>query len=279
MMRGRRTEEGKPVSEATGELARPAVLVDGVSKTFELDGRPLTVLDGISFGARSGEFCTIVGPSGCGKSTLLRIIADIIPPSSGNVAVDGAPAAVARKSRKFGFVFQEPVLLPWRTALENVELPLAVAKRNRAQERHRAAELLDMVGLKGFEAARPSELSGGMSRRVAIARALVLEPEILLLDEPFGALDEITRQKMNLELQRIWSESGTTALLVTHNVSEAVFLSDRVFVMGRNPGRFIAEVDIQLPRPRTLDLLRDPQFFAYTGNLTRLLLSAAEGGA
>ena len=255
---------------------QPAISVKDVSKAFELEGRELLALSKISFDVKDGEFISIVGPSGCGKSTLLRIIADIIQPSSGVVAVHGGPAAEARKARKFGFVFQEPVLFPWRTALENVELPLTVAKRNAKEEKRRAAELLELVGLSGFESAQPSELSGGMSRRVAIARALVLQPEILLLDEPFGALDEITRQRMNLELQRIWAESGTTALLVTHNVGEAVFLSDRVFVMGTKPGRFVSEVPIDLPRPRTVELLEKPEFFKYSARLTHLLLSATE---
>jgi NitT/TauT family transport system ATP-binding protein len=255
---------------------QPAISVKDVSKAFELEGRELLVLSKISFDVKDGEFISIVGPSGCGKSTLLRIIADIIQPSSGVVTVHGGPAAEARKARKFGFVFQEPVLFPWRTALENVELPLTVAKRNAKEEKRHAAELLELVGLSGFESAQPSELSGGMSRRVAIARALVLQPEILLLDEPFGALDEITRQKMNLELQRIWAESGTTALLVTHNVGEAVFLSDRVFVMGTKPGRFVSEVPIDLPRPRTVELLEKPEFFTYSARLTHLLLSATE---
>jgi NitT/TauT family transport system ATP-binding protein len=261
---------------ANTKLERSAITVDNVSKVFELDRRPLTVLSEISFSLKDGEFCSIVGPSGCGKSTLLRIIADIVQPSSGAVAVHGGSAAAARKARKFGFVFQDPVLLPWRTALENVELPLTVAGRNTKEERRRAADLLELVGLSGFESARPSELSGGMGRRVAIARALVLQPEILLLDEPFGALDEITRQRMNLELQRIWTESGTTALLVTHNVGEAAFLSDRVFVMGTKPGRFVSEVLIDLPRPRTARLLEKSEYFEYSARLTRLLMTATE---
>ncbi|ABG05943.1 ABC transporter related [Rubrobacter xylanophilus DSM 9941] len=250
-----------------------AISVKDVSKVFELEGRELLVLSSISFKVKDGEFVSIIGPSGCGKSTLLRIIADIVNPSSGTVMVHGGSAAEARKARKFGFVFQDPVLLPWRTALENVELPLIIAKRNTKEERRRAAELFELVGLSGFESAQPSELSGGMSRRVAIARALVLQPEILLLDEPFGALDEITRQKMNLELQRIWAESRTTALLVTHNVGEAVFLSDRVFVMGTKPGRLISDVAINLPRPRNAELLEKPEFFQYSAHLTRLLMS------
>ncbi len=248
----------------------------GVTKTFDLEGRPLTALEDVSFTVREGEFLAIIGPSGCGKSTLLRLIADVLPGTAGTILVHGAPPDAARRARRFGFVFQDPVLLPWRSALENVELPLQVARVGTAERRRRAHELLELVGLAGFESARPSALSGGMARRVAIARALALEPEILLLDEPFGALDEITRQRLNTELLRVWSETKTTAVLVTHNVSEAVYLSDRVLVMGTRPGRIVADLRIELPRPRAVELLQAEEFFRYTSRLSEHLLSTTE---
>ncbi len=256
----------------------PAIELDGVTRRFQLDGGDFTALERISLSIARGEFVSLVGPSGCGKSTLLRIISGLLAPTDGTVSIGGQPPAAARAAREFGFVFQDPVLLPWRTALENVELPALVARQGtKAERRARARELLELVGLGDFAGAAPTRLSGGMQRRVGIARALVLDPSILLLDEPFGALDEITRQKMNSELLRIWSERRTTALLVTHNVGEAVYLSDRVFVMAARPGRIVAEVEIDLPRPRTLDLLEQERFFAHTKELTRLLLHDGEG--
>ncbi|ADB51179.1 ABC transporter ATP-binding protein [Conexibacter woesei] len=263
-----------PVDDAA---AAPAIELADVTQNFALDGLDFTALERISLSIARGEFVSLVGPSGCGKSTLLRIIAGLLAPSGGTVSIGGQDPATARAAREFGFVFQDPVLLPWRTALENVELPALVAKQgSKADRRAHARELLELVGLGDFAAAPPAALSGGMQRRVGIARALALDPSILLLDEPFGALDEITRQKMNSELLRIWSERRTTALLVTHNVGEAVYLSDRVFVMAARPGRIVAEVAIDLPRPRTLDLLEQERFFAHTKELTRLLLHDAE---
>ena len=254
-----------------------AIVVSGLGKVFSLNGQNLQVLSDLNISVRQGEFCSIIGPSGCGKSTLLRILADIASPSGGSVAILGDTPAAARRGRKLGFVFQEPALLPWRTSLQNVELPLTVLGVGRNERIARARKILDLVGLSDFEKARPAQLSGGMARRVAIARSLVLEPPILLLDEPFGGLDEITRQRMNLELQRIWSEAKhTTAVLVTHNVGEAVFLSDRVFVMTARPGRVAAEVIIDLPRPRRLELLQEEKFFDYQRRLTRVLYVGGE---
>jgi NitT/TauT family transport system ATP-binding protein len=271
----------KPIDRTGGPTAEPAVAaidVHGVCQRFDIDGDTFTALQDIALSIRAGEFVSLVGPSGCGKSTLLRIIAGLLAPTGGEVRIGGQSAAAARTAREFGFVFQDPVLLPWRTALENVELPMVVAKQGGASERReRARALLDLVGLADFERAAPSKLSGGMQRRVGIARALALDPSILLLDEPFGALDEITRQRMNAELLRIWSERQTTALLVTHNVGEAVYLSDRVFVMAARPGRIVAEVPIELPRPRTLEMLEGERFFQYTRELTRLLLHDDSG--
>jgi NitT/TauT family transport system ATP-binding protein len=269
-----RPQLSRPIGEP--ERRQRAILVEGISKTFTLEGKQFTALENVAFAVDDGEFLSIIGPSGCGKSTLLRLIGDVIPSSGGVISIHGGSAADARRSRRLGFVFQDPVLLPWRTAIENVELPLVLAGVGSTERRRRAQELLQLVGLAGFERARPNALSGGMARRVAIARALVLEPDILLLDEPFGALDEITRQRMNGELLRIWSETRTTAVLVTHNVSEAAYLSDRVLVMGTRPGRIVAEVQIDLPRPRTLELLEDQAFFRYTSRLSHHLLTSVE---
>jgi NitT/TauT family transport system ATP-binding protein len=272
----------RPATSAAHDQAPPspgraggaAVSLAGVSKRFLLPGRELLALHEVSLTVTEGEFVSVIGPSGCGKSTLLRLVAGLIEPSAGTITIAGEPPAQARARRELGFVFQEPTLLPWRTALDNVTLLLEVARRGSAAERRqRGLELLELVGLRDFAQARPAKLSGGMQRRVGIARALALDPKILLLDEPFGALDEITRQRMNMELLNIWTHRATTALLVTHNVGEAVFLSDRVLVMATNPGRMVAEVSVDLPRPRSLDLLQDQVFFGLSARLTRLLHS------
>lgn len=257
-------------------MSDEAISVSGLAKQFSLNGQVLPVLTDVNIRIGQGEFCSIIGPSGCGKSTLLRILADIVPPSAGSVAVLGDSPSAARRGRKLGFVFQEPALLPWRTALQNVELPLIVSGVGRNERTKRARAVLNLVGLGEFERARPAQLSGGMARRVAIARSLVLQPSLLLLDEPFAGLDEITRQRLNLELQRIWLEGRQTAVLVTHNVGEAVFLSDRVFVMTARPGRMAAEVSISLPRPRPLSLLQDERFYDYQRRLTEVLYSGGD---
>jgi NitT/TauT family transport system ATP-binding protein len=254
-------------------LGSAAVSISGLCKRFKLTDREFVALQDISMEVREGEFLSLIGPSGCGKSTLLRLVAGLIEPSSGSLSIGEETPAQARARCELGFVFQEPTLLPWRTALENVTLLTEVARRGSADERRRRGqELLDLVGLADFADAVPAKLSGGMQRRVGIAMALALDPRILLLDEPFGGLDEITRQRMNMELLRIWAQQRTTTVLVTHNVGEAVFLSDRVLVMGTRPGRLIAEVVIDLPRPRRLELLQDERFFAFSSTLMRLLL-------
>jgi NitT/TauT family transport system ATP-binding protein len=238
-----------------------AIEVADVTKEFELPSGRLEALAGISFSVPAEEFVTIIGPSGCGKSTLLRILADIYHPTSGSVSIGGQSPREARRRRELGVVFQDPTLFPWRDVLGNVLLPLKIAGRLNAQTRKEARALLELVGLSGFEKARPDQLSGGMKQRAAIARSLVLGPKVLLLDEPFGALDEITRQRMNLELLRIWGESGTTAVLITHSLSEAVFLSDRILVMSPRPGRIVEEIAVDLPRPRTPEMVREQRFF------------------
>lgn len=225
-------------------------------------GEPVIALDKIDMHVPAGQFAAIIGPSGCGKSTLLRLIADVMQPFAGSITLGGESPAAARHAQSLGFVFQAPTLLPWRSVTQNIELPLDVVGRKSAKRSARTtAELIELVGLRGFEDALPHTLSGGMQQRVAIARALMLTPDILLLDEPFGALDEITRQRMNLELLRIWSESATSALLVTHSIAEAVFMSDRVYVMSARPGRISTVIDIPLERPRRLEMMRTPVFF------------------
>jgi NitT/TauT family transport system ATP-binding protein len=236
-----------------------AIVLDHVSKSFVIDRKPVKALDDISLNLPDGGFAALIGPSGCGKSTLLRLIADILEPDTGSLAIGGLPPAKARLRHEIGFVFQDATLLPWRNVLENVRLPIEVAGRTVADPADPRA-LIELVGLADFIHARPAQLSGGMQQRVAIARALALRPKVLLLDEPFGALDEITRQRMNLELLRIWRETGTSAVLVTHSIGEAVFMADRVYVLAAHPGRLVASIEIDLPRPRTLALMRTTAF-------------------
>jgi NitT/TauT family transport system ATP-binding protein len=214
-----------------------------------------------------GEFLSIVGPSGCGKSTLLRIVADLVPPTSGTVEVNGKPARQARRDRDFGIVFQTPVLYEWRSITRNVQLPLELMGYSAADRKERARQMLELVGLSGFEKHLPWQLSGGMQQRVSIARALSFEPSLLLMDEPFGALDEITRDRMNMELQRIWMETSTSVLFITHSIAEAVFLSDRALVMSSRPGSIDHEVDIPLPRPRTEAIREQDDFFHLSGEI------------
>jgi NitT/TauT family transport system ATP-binding protein len=219
------------------------------------------VLTDISFEVAESELCILLGPSGCGKSTLLRIIGDLIRPTRGNVVVNGKPADRARRDRDYGMVFQAPVLFEWRTVEENVKLPLEIQGTGSAQRTARAREMLDLVELSDFLKHYPYQLSGGMQQRVAIARALSFEPAILLMDEPFGALDEMTRERMNSEVLRIWEQTGTTIVFVTHSIPEAVFLSSRVVVMSARPGRIVRVIDVDLPRPRNEDSRESRRYF------------------
>ena len=234
--------------------------IQNVSKSFTLAGRAVPAISDVSLELAPGQFGALIGPSGCGKSTLLRMVADVIAPTAGRITIGGAPPQQARREHQIGFVFQEATLLPWRSVLENVRLPLEMLGADAAKPARSPEELVRLVGLAGYEHARPSQLSGGMQQRCAIARALVASPQILLLDEPFGALDEVMRYRMNFELLRIRAESRTTALMVTHSIEEAVLMADRIFVFAAQPGRLVEVVDVSLPRPRRLSTLDDARF-------------------
>jgi len=237
----------------------PILEADALRMTFaDPDRAAFLALDSMSLAVADGEFLAVVGPSGCGKSTLLRLLAGLLQPISGNVSFRGQPLTAPR--REIGFVFQRANLMPWRTALQNIVLPLEISHVPRAEIAARAQDLVALVGLDGFAGAYPRQLSGGMQQRVALARALIHEPSILLLDEPFGSLDALTRERMNAELLRIWTVHQRTVVMVTHSISEAVFLADRVLVMSPRPGRVRAEFAITLPRPRPLALTSEPEF-------------------
>ena len=238
-----------------------AVQFDGVNKTF---GTGIAV-DRADFAVEANQFVSIVGPSGCGKSTLLRLAAGLIAPTRGSIRVGGTP--VAGPISDVGMVFQTPVLLPWRTTLTNILFVAEIGGKKAARHEDRALELIALAGLAGFENAYPHELSGGMQQRAAICRALLLNPPLILMDEPFGALDVMTRERMGFELQKIWSASRNTVLFVTHSITEAVLLSDTVIVMTSRPGRVQDIVAVDLPRPRGVDVLQDPRFLALSGRV------------
>ncbi len=259
---------------AASGASAAAVTCRNIGVRFFTERRSVVALQNLNVEVPRGEFLTLLGPSGCGKSTLLRVVADLISPTQGSLDVLGASPSQARLRRDIGFVFQDPALLPWRTALQNVELPLQVA-RDRIQSAKKARatpqELLELVGLKGAENAYPHELSGGMRQRVSIARALVSDPRVLLMDEPFGALDEITRDRLNEELRRVWKELGMTIMFVTHSIYEAAYLGQRVMMMAANPGRVQEMVSVDLPEDRTLAIRETSQFVALTAYLRRVL--------
>ena len=238
------------------------VRLRGVGKTFAIrDGGATIALKDIDLDIAPGEFVSLIGPSGCGKSTLLRVVGDLIDVSGGTVEVNGKPAHQARRDRDYGMVFQAPVLFDWRTVEANVRLPLEVMNISGAERQRRVREMLELVDLGGFVKHYPQQLSGGMQQRVAIARALCFEPRILLMDEPFGALDEMTRERLNAEVLRIWQQTGTTVIFVTHSIPEAVFLSTRVVVMSARPGRITHVIDIDLPQPRTEATRESERYF------------------
>ncbi|MEO8571406.1 MAG: ABC transporter ATP-binding protein [Chloroflexota bacterium] len=233
----------------------------GIGKIFGSGHAAVTALESIDLTIRQGEFVSLIGPSGCGKSTLLRLIGDLTAPTSGTIRVNGKPAERARLDRDYGMVFQAPVLMDWRTVARNIELPLEIMGFPADERRRRAGDLLRLVELEAFAERHPWELSGGMQQRVAIARALSFDPKILLMDEPFGALDEMTRERMNAELMNIWQRTGTTIVFVTHSIPEAVFLSSRVVVMSARPGRIAQVVNIDLPAERSIETRESERYF------------------
>jgi NitT/TauT family transport system ATP-binding protein len=245
------------------------VSLKSVRKEFGAGG--VVALEGIDLEIGEREFISLIGPSGCGKSTLLRIIGDLIQPSSGDVVVNGKPAHQARLDRDYGIVFQDAVLFDWRTVAKNIALPLEMMGWDRRKRAERVKQLVDLVELTGFEGHHPWQLSGGMQQRVSIARALSFDPPLLLMDEPFGALDEMTRERLNLELLQIWERSGSTVTFVTHSISEAVFLSTRVVVMSARPGRIVGIIDVDLPQPRTADTREETRFAELIREVRHLL--------
>ena len=247
-----------------------AIEIQGVSKRFRLNRkREVAALEDINLSMASGEFVALIGPSGCGKSTLLHLVAALETASSGRITIDGESPESLRAKHQLGIAFQEHALLPWLTVEANLALPFKIA--NRAIDEGRIRELIDLVGLRAFEEARPRQLSGGMRQRAAIARSLCLEPRLLLLDEPFGALDAVTRRTMNIELQRIWLESKLTTILVTHSVDEAIFLADRVIVLSGRPGKIVETIDVPFGRPRGAECMRTEEFHRLMDRLTQLL--------
>ena len=247
--------------------------VQQVSVVYPARENTVTALDKVSLTIREGEFISLIGPSGCGKTTLLRVIADLEQVTSGEVRVNGMSPPEARLARAYGYVFQAPALFPWRTVLANVCLPLEIHGIEREAARRTALQHLERVGLKGFEGKYPWQLSGGMQQRVAIARALGFEPKLLMMDEPFGALDEITRDRLNEELRRVWRELGLTVLFVTHSIHEAAYLGQRVLMMAANPGRVRAIVPVDLPADRSLAMRETAPFVALAAELRRLLVT------
>jgi NitT/TauT family transport system ATP-binding protein len=251
--------------EAQGAFERrerkSVIEIDRLSMTYRGRGTETAALHNASLNVAEGEFISLIGPSGCGKTTLLRIIADLVTATDGSIRVAGKTPDQARRDREYGYVFQAPVLYDWRTVAANVMLPLEIMGYPRAERRERAEKLLNMVGLEGFHGSYPWQLSGGMQQRVSIARALAFDPKLLLMDEPFGALDEITRETMNNELLRLWQETGKTVVFVTHSIPEAVFLSSRVVVMTPRPGKIERVIDIDLEYPRTEEIRGSSRFF------------------
>jgi len=255
----------------------PLIAVDHIARVFSSGVKTVAALENVSFDIQAGDFVTIVGPSGCGKSTLLKIISGLLPASSGSVAVGGKP--VNGPLENVGMVFQAPVLLKWRSVLGNILLPVEFAKRDVADYTDKARALIRLVGLEGFEEMSPHELSGGMQQRASLCRALVTDPQLLLMDEPFGALDAMTRDELDIELLRIWEERKKTVLFVTHSIQEAVFLSDLVFVMSARPGRLVETITVDLPRPRTMEMMSTAKFGEYTLKIRGLLAASATGGS
>ncbi len=264
---GAAAREGGAEDRAEGR-SRPVIDVQNLSLTFETADGPVYALSEVDLTVNAGDFVSFIGPSGCGKTTLLRVIADLERQTAGQISVNGVSPHEARQARAYGYVFQAPALYPWRTVERNVMLPLEIMGMSGAERRERAERYLDLVNLKGFEKKFPWQLSGGMQQRVSIARALSFEPDLLLMDEPFGALDEITRDHLNEQLLRLWERTGKTVIFVTHSIPEAVFLSSKIVVMSPRPGRIIDIIDCNLPPDRTLDS-RESQDFAEIAHRVR----------
>lgn len=258
-------------SSLAGET-RPGIELSGLTKQFRVHRETVTALDNVDLVLPEGAFASLIGPSGCGKSTILRILAGLERPTSGTVVVHGEELTAGKRPAGLGIAFQDSALLPWRSVRKNVRLPIEVTHRGDEQT---IDPLIDLVGLTGFENARPSQLSGGMRQRVSIARSLVVDPDLLLLDEPFGALDDVTRQRLNMELQRIWTARPATTLMVTHGIAEAILLSDVVAVMSPRPGRIVELVPIPLERPRTIAMMKSAQFHELEDMLGDMLYSPA----
>lgn len=254
------------MTESTAKII-PEIQLEQISMKYAAAFSDVLALQDVTMNIAKGEFVSLLGPSGCGKTTLLRIMADLIQPTGGKIEVAGKTAKEARLAQKYGIVFQNPVLYDWRKVKHNITLPLELKGVSKAERERRAMELLELVGLQKFAEKYPWQLSGGMQQRVAIARALAMEPEILLMDEPFSALDEFSRERLNEELLSIWSKVQNTVVFVTHNISEAVFLSDRVFVLSPHPGRLSAVAEISLPRPRTKEMRNSEAFFRLIGQI------------
>jgi len=251
--------------------SQPHLHASGLHKSFDTSDGRIHVVDDVTLEVAHGEFISLLGPSGCGKSTLLRLIAGLVEPDSGVITIDGRMPQQAQADREIGYVLQEPALLPWRTVAANIRLPLDVNRQAGGGSRESVDDLLKMVGLDGFADYYPHQLSGGMQQRAALARAIAVGASLFLMDEPFGALDEITRASMRYELLRIWESDRKTVVFVTHSIAEAVALSDRVAVMSARPGRIVSVIDIDLPRPRSSDMEREPDFLEYTSRIHDLL--------
>ncbi|WP_297430486.1 ABC transporter ATP-binding protein [Clostridium sp.] len=268
------TEFGKGILSNSKSDDKVEIKIEDLSMVYQdkNGGEPVTALKNVNLEIKEGEFISLLGPSGCGKTTLLRIIADLLQPSSGKVTVRGQSPREVRLQKKYGIVFQNPVLYDWRTVRRNVCMPMELLGMPKPERTKRVTEMLDLVGLTNFGKHYPYELSGGMQQRVGIARALAINPEILLMDEPFSALDEFTREKLHEDLLEIWTKTKKTVVFVTHNISEAVFLSDKVVVLSPHPGRVSAVIDIDIPRPRNMESKQSKQFYDYITKIRNSLV-------